>query len=530
MKEAPHSPAAEASDPPAAGSMRDWVKWAHEAMVQKKWDEAQRRWSKCMEKFGPHSKWLERRAHALARNGQFDEAENILVALLREGTGSATAIADLADIALRRNDRSLARQVISSWRGIDGEVVTPAIAKLLLRVGDAEQSHAMWEQLVRERPDVPELHAMRIRAAIEARRNLGMNREEREALAGDIRDRLLTAGDENMNMWALSLYGMIEANSEAAGLLRHCVATAQSLGFMTSCFRHIPVLIERSSRGALWEILLDRVQRLQQSDHDSPAARELELCILLALGRVADFCARVDATGIGHDRTPNYLFLRRVRERLGKPRREIFLEPKVFGIGLTKTGTTSLHAALMQLGVDSAHWTNPLTCEVLSENDIFLFGASSDISVAQDFEKLYYLYPNARFIWTQRPFESWRSSFENHHARYNWARSFKEIQSYFGRNDSHYGFSSAAAHFGLYLNAHSLSDAYRTYDRRVRGFFSDKAPGRLLELNVFEGQGWPELCAFLGVPAPDLPFPHANKSQALHDEDPVLAGDYGIVA
>jgi hypothetical protein len=33
-------------------------------------------------------------------------------------------------------------------------------------------------------------------------------------------------------------------------------------------------------------------------------------------------------------------------------------------------------------------------------------------------------------------------------------------------------------------------------------------PGRLLVYDV--AYGWPPLCAFLGVPVPDQPFPHRN--------------------
>jgi hypothetical protein len=239
---------------------------------------------------------------------------------------------------------------------------------------------------------------------------------------------------------------------------------------------------------------------------------------MLALGRQAEFCDRFDAAGAIVDRMPDEFLLRRVRERLARPRREIFLERKIFGIGLSKTGTMSLHEALMRLGIDSAHWANPLTREMLSDADIFLFGASSDICVSQDFEKLYYLYPNARFIWTQRVLGPWQNSFENHHARYNWARTFEQVRAYYERPGNHYGFSSAAAHFGLYLNAANLAEAYQAYDKRVRSFFSDK-PGCLLELDVTWGQGWRELCAFLNVPVPDFPFPHANKSRSIHEAD-----------
>ncbi|MYB38989.1 MAG: hypothetical protein F4Y26_16720 [Gammaproteobacteria bacterium] len=33
----------------------------------------------------------------------------------------------------------------------------------------------------------------------------------------------------------------------------------------------------------------------------------------------------------------------------------------------------------------------------------------------------------------------------------------------------------------------------------------------LLVLDFERGDGWPELCAFLGEPVPDTPFPHVNR-------------------
>lgn len=525
MDEQADKPVTGAAEPHADAATRDWVAWAHEAVARKDWDTAQQRWARCIDKFGLRSKWLARRGHALLQLERLDDAEDVYLALSREDAHSPEVIAGLADIALRRKEPARARQLLSSWRDLNPDMATPAIARLLLRLGEAKQSLALWEQMAREHPTVLGFQAQRIRATIEVWRDTGASEAQREALAGEIRDRLLTGDNENMSIWALSLFGLIDANSDATKLLLRCIEQVRSVGHMATCFRLIPVLIERGSRGALWEMLLGRVRAEWQSDEDSLAACELELCLMLALGRQSDFCTRVDAAGTDIDRMPARFFLRRIRERLARPRREIFLEPKIFGIGLTKTGTTSLHEALMLLGIDSAHWTNPLTHEMLSDSDIFMCGAAADICISQDFEKLYYLYPNARFIWTRRPFETWQASFQRHHARYNWARTFDEVRAYYEHQDSHFGISSAAAHFELYLNADNLAEAYQAYEMRVRSFFADKRPSCLLELDVTSGQGWPELCAFLGVPVPDRPFPSANTLRPIQDGDHSFTDD-----
>ena len=40
-------------------------------------------------------------------------------------------------------------------------------------------------------------------------------------------------------------------------------------------------------------------------------------------------------------------------------------------------------------------------------------------------------------------------------------------------------------------------------------------PDRLLVLDIAAGDGWPELCPFLGVPVPAAPFPHSNAARVV---------------
>jgi hypothetical protein len=204
--------------------------------------------------------------------------------------------------------------------------------------------------------------------------------------------------------------------------------------------------------------------------------------------------------------------LERVHGRLSKPRAEVFAETKVFGIGLSRTGTTSLAQALTLLGIDTAHWTNPLTQQIISEIDIFMFGACADCCVSPEFEKLYYLYPNARFILTRRAVEDWVRSFWQHHARTSWVRNREEFRRAFSERP----FPDAAVEFALYAESSDIAQSYRSFEKRVRDFFADKPAGKLLQLDVFAGEGWPELCGFLGRPVPDTPFPRLNGLSTAH--------------
>ncbi len=51
---------------------------------------------------------------------------------------------------------------------------------------------------------------------------------------------------------------------------------------------------------------------------------------------------------------------------------------------------------------------------------------------------------------------------------------------------------------------------YERHNEAVREFFA--GTDRLLEVCWEEGDGWPQLCGFLGVPVPDVPFPHSNPA------------------
>ena len=205
-------------------------------------------------------------------------------------------------------------------------------------------------------------------------------------------------------------------------------------------------------------------------------------------------------------------WLRAVSARLRKSAIEVGQERKIFGIGLSKTGTSSLTEALNVLGHDAVHWISPITSEVLSDRDFFIFGASTDVSVADQFEKLYHRYPNALFIWTGREVESWTRSLLAHHRRTSWVRTFDELRELYARPFHPHMSVNTEIHFGLMLNFQTPEEAYAAFAQRVRHFFADKPKHKLLELDIIGGQGWPELCGFLDVPVPEAPFRCVRRS------------------
>src|SRR5215471_14847963 len=88
---------------------------------------------------------------------------------------------------------------------------------------------------------------------------------------------------------------------------------------------------------------------------------------------------------------------------------------KVFGIGLSRTATTSLHAALGILGLRSFHWTIGPEKRILRLEDAYFCDAITDINAAFCFETLARMFPRAKFIYTSRPLHAWERSIVRHY-------------------------------------------------------------------------------------------------------------------
>ena len=88
-------------------------------------------------------------------------------------------------------------------------------------------------------------------------------------------------------------------------------------------------------------------------------------------------------------------------------------KPKVFCIGLSRTGTTSITVALHQLGYDAHHQCHALVTHDsagrprMSRDWAEAFDVHSDIAPATVFEELAVAYPDARFVLTRREPRIW---------------------------------------------------------------------------------------------------------------------------
>jgi hypothetical protein len=175
---------------------------------------------------------------------------------------------------------------------------------------------------------------------------------------------------------------------------------------------------------------------------------------------------------------------------------------RVFGIGLSKTGTTSLYAALHMLGLRAAtyghmreHGLGPWFRGDFGPDCLAGFDAATDLPLGTWFAELDRRFPGARFVLTVRDLEGWLASSERHYAR--------EPATPFGRDVRLATFGMTGFHEERFRAVHER------HEREVRAHFAGR-PESLLVLDVIGGEGWERLCPFLGVPVPGAPFPHVQ--------------------
>lgn len=91
---------------------------------------------------------------------------------------------------------------------------------------------------------------------------------------------------------------------------------------------------------------------------------------------------------------------------------------KIFGIGLSRTATTSLTTILRKgFGLDVCHFPSPHTfsMEKFSSDPTYLkIDGITDIQASIAYKQLYKLYPHSKFILTVRDEREWLSSIETH--------------------------------------------------------------------------------------------------------------------
>jgi len=166
---------------------------------------------------------------------------------------------------------------------------------------------------------------------------------------------------------------------------------------------------------------------------------------------------------------------------------------KIFGLGLSKTGTTSLHHAFKELGFVSKHF--PKVPELFTGQFRCLdkYDAACDVSIVPYYPQLDAAYPDSKFILTVRNVDDWLRSMES------WWRA--------ERKPSEYMIQVRLAVYGVHtFHPGRLKYVYERHTADVEQYFAER-PGDLLKLNICAGEGWEKLCPFLGKPVRGTNFP-----------------------
>ena len=179
---------------------------------------------------------------------------------------------------------------------------------------------------------------------------------------------------------------------------------------------------------------------------------------------------------------------------------------KILLLGFHKTGTTSVTRALEFLGYTASGHRDDLLKPYFEGNFEPVIEATKGFDVFQDdpwflfYEKFNEWYPDAIFILIKRDPEKWVKSVQNHFG--TWPPN--------DTRDHLYGNASAFTEPDRYI------DVFRRHLTDVEAYFEDR-PGKLLTFSMAEGDGWQQLCDFIGKPVPKtrtgepLPFPRVNQ-------------------
>lgn len=187
---------------------------------------------------------------------------------------------------------------------------------------------------------------------------------------------------------------------------------------------------------------------------------------------------------------------------------------KIFGIGMHKTGTTTLTECFRILGfnvcpealaystIQNVSADNYRPCLLVArEYEAF---ADSPWNFVDAYRVLDAVFPDAKFILTTRDESRW----------------FKSSLRWASLNNTA-GATAVLSTIGAALtvgNRAQVLDGYRQHNNGVLGYFSDPRETvdaqKLLVVDWEMGDGWEKLCTFLNKPVPERDFPHMLKYDA----------------
>ncbi len=194
---------------------------------------------------------------------------------------------------------------------------------------------------------------------------------------------------------------------------------------------------------------------------------------------------------------------------------------KVFGIGWAKTGTSTLGRCFEILAFNHQSQNLQLVKDI-AKNDISrILKLAEKKDTFEDwpwiilYKELDIAFPNSRFILTKRDSGKWIQSYRNMLAEQGEvSEELNEIRRIL---------------YGLpfpHVLDEQLVARYEKHNSEVAYYFRNRSD-QLLLVDWERGDGWKELCEFLGKDIPNKRFPHVNKSE--HTGKAIIHGMKGII-
>jgi len=192
---------------------------------------------------------------------------------------------------------------------------------------------------------------------------------------------------------------------------------------------------------------------------------------------------------------------------------------KVIGAGYPRTGTSSLKLALEQLGFDRCHHMREVIMDMPSarlwveaaegrpdwERIFEGYQSCTDAPGCSFWRELADVYPDAKVLLSVRDADQWFDSTQ--------ATVFSDqmLNRQFGSDMRDFFAKVVTPEFGEQIHDRDIMVAQ--FERHMQEVIAAIPEPRLLVYDVREG--WEPLCAWLGVPVPETPFPHTNTREEM---------------
>lgn len=175
---------------------------------------------------------------------------------------------------------------------------------------------------------------------------------------------------------------------------------------------------------------------------------------------------------------------------------------KVVGVGLGKSGTTTLARCLQRLGFRHRSFNRDIY-DAYARGDmqrilgvVEAYDSFDDHPWPSLYREIDARHPGSKFVLTVRKDpETWLRSLETKTMR---RVERTRVWHIFGMEKGRFDADRARQH-------------YLRHNQEVRDYFRDR-PQDFIEICWERGDGWEQLAPFLGKPVPAEPIPHANKT------------------